>query len=159
LFFIIIIIIVVIIRQMVDSSRLSPHSCPFPPATSALHLPLTSLQKEHGDYVCDRGFWADALKKKLAGRSSEIDFEGYFATHSFAAAIDVPFNVFVDEMLAVCPPTTKFLLTDRDAESWFGPFHIDDGGSSDRTKVHQLRASCLPDDLFLSVQVHWSSWS
>jgi hypothetical protein len=67
-------------------------------------------------------FWADAIQKKLAGRSSEIDFEGYFASHNFAAAIDVPFNAFVDDMLAICLPTTKFILTDRDAESWFVRF-------------------------------------
>jgi hypothetical protein len=80
---------------------------------------IIRFQKDHGEYVRDLRFWADAIQKKLAGRSSEIDFKGYFATHNFAAAIDIPFNAFVEEMLAVCPPTTKFLLTVRDAESWF----------------------------------------
>jgi hypothetical protein len=90
-------------------------------------LPLiNTTQSDHGDYISDLGFWVDAIQKKLAGRSSEIDFEGYFATHNFAAAIDIPFNVFVDEMLAVCPPTTKFLLTDRDAESWFVCFDLNE---------------------------------
>jgi hypothetical protein len=78
--------------------------------------------------VKDLRFWHDAMKKKLAGRSHEIDFEGYFATHSWASTTDVPFIGFPEELLAVCPPTTKFILLRRDFEPWCVCNYVDLSG-------------------------------